>query len=339
MYRCITLAKLGSGNVAPNPMVGAVLVYNDNIIGEGYHAIYGQAHAEVNCINSVAEADKHLIKKSILYVSLEPCVHFGKTPPCVDLILQHKITQVVIGCTDTFDEVNGKGIEKLQKHGVDVTVGILEKECRELNKRFFTFHQQQRPYVILKWAQTANGIMGSTTNERLLISSDLTNKLVHKWRSQEASILIGTTTAAKDNPSLAVRNWQGKNPVRIVVDKNLTLNKSLQLFDNSTKTVILNTIKNAEEQNIIYYKMDSDTFAPANFLIALHHLNFTSVLVEGGAKILQAFIDADLWEEARIIVNEKLQLNEGVAAPIITNKILIDEQQLNTDKIYYYKPS
>ncbi|MBC7722390.1 MAG: bifunctional diaminohydroxyphosphoribosylaminopyrimidine deaminase/5-amino-6-(5-phosphoribosylamino)uracil reductase RibD, partial [Pedobacter sp.] len=214
MFRCLELAVLGKGNVAPNPMVGSVLVHEGRIIGEGYHQLYGQPHAEVNCINSVAENDKYLIPQSTLYVSLEPCSHFGKTPPCSDLIIKHDIKKVVVGCRDSYEEVNGKGIENLQQNGVEVVLGILENDCKNLNKRFFTFHTKKRPFIILKWAETANGKIASNTNERLLISNDFSNRVVHKWRSEEGAILVGTKTASLDNPSLNNRLWHGKNPIR-----------------------------------------------------------------------------------------------------------------------------
>src|SRR5258706_3862500 len=257
MRRCLELATLGAGNVAPNPMVGAVLVYHGRIIGEGYHQKYGEAHAEPNSIASVKEEDRKLISQSTMYVSLEPCVHFGKTPPCADLIIKHKIPKVVIGCRDPFKEVNGRGIEKLKAAGVETEPGVLEKECKELNKRFFTFHTKHRPYIILKWAQTANGFIATSpqtplqrrgafeesANKRLLISNEYSNRLVHKWRSEEAAILVGTNTALKDDPQLTTRLWTGNNPVRMVIDMDLKLPSSLKLFDDEVSTIIFNTIK------------------------------------------------------------------------------------------------
>src|SRR5258706_6298419 len=243
MRRCLELATLGAGNVAPNPMVGAVLVYHGRIIGEGYHQKYGEAHAEPNSIASVKEEDRKLISQSTMYVSLEPCVHFGKTPPCADLIIKHKIPKVVIGCRDPFKEVNGRGIEKLKAAGVETEPGVLEKECKELNKRFFTFHTKHRPYIILKWAQTANGKMSGQGRDRLYISNEFTNRLVHKWRSEEAAILVGTNTALLDDPQLTTRLWTGNNLVRMVIDMDLKLPSSLRLFDDEASTIIFNTIK------------------------------------------------------------------------------------------------
>ncbi|MEJ0080771.1 MAG: bifunctional diaminohydroxyphosphoribosylaminopyrimidine deaminase/5-amino-6-(5-phosphoribosylamino)uracil reductase RibD [Puia sp.] len=233
MERCLKLAELGAGYTSPNPLVGAVLVHKGKIIGEGYHQQYGGPHAEVNCLDSVKEADRSLIPDSSLYVSLEPCVHHGKTPPCTDLILREKIRRVVIGCRDPFSEVNGKGIEKLLAHGVQVNYPVLDEQSKELNRRFITFHQQKRPYVILKWAQSANHKMAGMSGRREMISNQYSSRLVHKWRSEEAGILVGTNTALLDNPELTVRLWDGKNPVRIVVDLGLRLPDSLKLFDGT----------------------------------------------------------------------------------------------------------
>ncbi len=230
MQRCIQLAKLGAGNVAPNPMVGSVLVHNDSIIGEGYHQQYGFAHAEVNCINSVKTKDEELLTTSTLYVSLEPCAHWGKTPPCADLIIQKQIPHVIVGCRDPFEKVDGKGIEKLRAAGVEVTVNICQKECEELNKRFFTFHTKHRPYIVLKWAQTSDAKMATMDESRLLISNEFTNAMVHKWRSEEASVLVGTNTALLDNPKLDNRHWSGKSPVRMVIGYEASLTQIAASF-------------------------------------------------------------------------------------------------------------
>lgn len=336
MQRCIQLAKKGAGNVAPNPMVGAILVYNDLIIGEGFHKKYGEAHAEVNCVNSVKEDDEHLIEKSILFVSLEPCAHFGKTPPCTNLIIQKKIKKVVIGCQDIFKEVSGKGIQKLNDAGIEVILGVLQKECLELNKRFFTFHQKQRPYIILKWAQSINGKIGSLKGERILISNDYSNRVVHKWRSEEAAILVGTNTALNDNPSLTTRLWKGKNPVRIVIDKELKLPSSLKVFNNDTDTIIFNKIKNGSDSNIRFIKIDPDNFLQF-ILHSLYNLNIQSVLVEGGAKTLQSFIDKGLWDETRVITNKKLIIEEGVDAPQLKEAVLEKQEKYFSDLISYYR--
>jgi len=335
MQRCIQLAQLGQGMVAPNPMVGSVLVYKNHIIGEGYHQQYGQPHAEVNCINSVAEEDKGLIGQSTLYVSLEPCAHFGKTPPCADLIIKHQIPKVIIGCRDPFEAVNGKGIDKLLAACVDVTVGILEEECKILNKRFFTFHTKKRPYIVLKWAETANRFIGNDTQERLLISSETTNKLVHKWRSEEAAILVGTNTALLDNPSLTNRLWTGKQPIRLVLDKLLSLPKSLNIFDKKQLTIVFNLVKHEEELNLIYYKLKENAPLLQQIMDACYQLNIQSILVEGGNKTLQSFIDNELWDEARAITNTQLTIEKGVPSPILFNARNSSTTKIGNELITY----
>lgn len=335
MNRCVELAAMGAGYVAPNPMVGAVLVYEDRIIGEGYHRKYGQAHAEVNCINSVAEPD--LISKSTLYVSLEPCVHFGKTPPCTDLVIKHKIPRVVIGCRDSFDAVDGRGIEKLRSAGIDVTVNVLEDECRELNKRFFTFHEKKRPYIILKWAETADKMIGSGNAERLMISNEITNKLVHKWRSEEAAILAGTNTALMDDPALTTRNWPGNSPIRIVIDRKLSLPPDLKLFDGSVPTIVFNCVKQDESANVKYVKLKSEDNLLPELLQQLYESNIQSVLVEGGSKLLQSFINNNLWDEARVIMNTVLRTGTGIAAPVMNDPVIATEQQIQNDHISFFR--
>ncbi len=346
MHRCLQLAAMGAGKVAPNPMVGAVLVFNGKIIGEGYHEQYGAAHAEVNCINSVA--DPSLIPKSTLYVSLEPCAHYGKTAPCADLIINNKIPGVVIGCYDSFTEVNGKGIEKLQAAGVNVTVGILENDCREINRRFFTFHENQRPFIILKWAQTCNGKIaplnpprGGTLEHtgagRLLISNEITNRLVHKWRSEEAAILVGTNTAMQDDPALTTRLWPGKDPLRLVIDKQLKLPLHLKLFDGSVRTMIFNYEKQEEATNLFYCKLDhTQNFLP-QVLNALYKMQVQSVLVEGGANLLQSFINESLWDEARVITNTSLENTEGLDSPVLKEFIIFNEQKIQNDRISFFR--
>jgi len=340
MQRCLDLALLGAGYVAPNPMVGAVLVHDNRVIGEGYHQQYGGPHAEVNCINSVAADDEHLISKSSLYVSLEPCVHFGKTPPCTDLIIKKNIPGVVIACRDSYDEVNGKGIEKLSAKAVNVITGILEKEAQELNKRFFTFHRYKRPYIILKWAQCNDGKISAGTKKRTLISNELSNRLVHKWRSEEAAIMVGSNTASQDDPALTARLWPGKNPLRLVIDMQLKLPKTLQLFDGKERTIIFNAVKQAEEGMISYQLVNPAQQMIPQLFSALYERGVQSVLVEGGRKLLQSFIDASAWDEAKVICNEQLAIgNEQLAidAPILSGNELISTQYLNNDKINIYK--
>ncbi|MEO8763391.1 MAG: bifunctional diaminohydroxyphosphoribosylaminopyrimidine deaminase/5-amino-6-(5-phosphoribosylamino)uracil reductase RibD [Ginsengibacter sp.] len=338
MSRCIQLAKLGEGNVAPNPMVGAVLLCNDRIIGEGYHQKYGAAHAEVNCVDSVKEPDKKLIEKSSLYVSLEPCSHFRKTPPCVDLIIKNKIRNVIIGCIDVYKEVAGKGVQKLGEAGIDVTTGILEKECIDLNKRFFTFHQKFRPHIILKWAESGNGkIAGRLSGKRIHISNEYSNRLVHKWRSEEAAILVGTNTAMQDDPLLTTRLWAGKNPVRIVIDKKLVLQPGSKICNSEAKTIIYNCIKDLIVENLVYINLDNENFLE-QMLNSLFEMNIQSVLVEGGAKTLQTFIDRNCWDEARIITNEGIFIKDGVSAPVLKNYFVEKKEQYFTDVTRYYKP-
>ncbi|MDP4284688.1 MAG: bifunctional diaminohydroxyphosphoribosylaminopyrimidine deaminase/5-amino-6-(5-phosphoribosylamino)uracil reductase RibD [Bacteroidota bacterium] len=336
MSRCIELAKLAAGQVAPNPMVGAVLVYEDKIIGEGYHKKYGEPHAEVNCINSVADENKALIEKSSLYVSLEPCSHYGKTPPCVDLIIKNNIKKVVIGCKDIYKEVAGKGLAKLQNAGTGVVLGVLENECKELNKRFFTFHQKIRPYIILKWAQSANGKTGSLDRKRILISNEYSNRIVHQWRSEEAAILVGTNTALKDNPALTTRLWEGNNPVRIVIDTENKLPSNLEIFNRDAQTIIFNFHKNSIENNIRHIKLETSDFVE-QLLNSLFENNIQSVLIEGGTKTLQSFIDSGLWDEARIIINQELIIENGLASPGLTNATLKKQERYFSDLISYYR--
>jgi diaminohydroxyphosphoribosylaminopyrimidine deaminase / 5-amino-6-(5-phosphoribosylamino)uracil reductase len=353
MYRCLQLAQLGVGNVAPNPMVGAVLVHDDKIIGEGYHRKYGEPHAEVNCINSVSPDKQELISQSTLYVSLEPCAHFGKTPPCADLIVHMKIPRVVIGCRDPFAQVDGKGIEKLSSAGVEVVSGILEKECRELNKRFFTFHTYHRPYIMLKWAQTADSKLGYSSSlgnsplpvSRLFITNAFTNRLVHKWRSEQMAILIGTHTAIQDDPSLNTRLWPGNHPVRMVIDKQLTLPSGLKLFDGSIPTIVFNERKNTienlkavrQEPGVHYYQVTNSVSLVQQIMNALYHMEIQSLLVEGGSVLLQSFIEEDMWDEARVITNENLFLGEGLAAPVLRKGTLIFSEGIASDTIRTYQ--
>ena len=336
MRRCLQLAALGAGNTAPNPMVGAVLVHEGRIIAEGYHQQYGYAHAEVNCINSVAEEDKHLIPSSTIYVSLEPCAHHGKTPPCADLIIKHQIPKVVVGCRDPFKEVNGKGIEKLLHAGVEVVTGVLEHECKNINKRFFTFYTKHRPYILLKWAQTGDCKMAGYSSERLLITNPITNKLVHKWRSEEAGILVGTTTALLDDPALDNRLWAGKNPIRLVVDMDLSLPATLQLFNGKHKTIVFNTIKHEEVGNILYYQVTHDVSLVHQILNACYQQRILSVMVEGGARLLQSFIDEGLWDEGRVITNETLFIGEGLPAPQLKHNRFSHSEKILTDRIDYF---
>lgn len=339
LHRCLELASLAAGHTAPNPLVGAVLVHQGRIIGEGFHRQYGGPHAEPNCINSVAAADSHLIPHATLYVSLEPCAHYGKTPPCADLIVRHRIPEVVIGCRDPFVEVDGKGIEKLEAAGVKVTVGVLEQAATELNKRFFTFHTAHRPYIILKWAQTANRRIGNADHSRLHISGDLTNRLVHQWRSEEAAILVGTNTALWDDPQLNTRLWTGPDPVRLVVDSDLRLPASLKLFDKKVRTIVFNSLQHQQQDNLLYYQVTKEASLVQQVANALYQQKILSVLVEGGARLLQSFIDEDYWDEARVITNNALFVDDGIPAPVLRSGTLVQTQQVGTDTIQIIKRS
>lgn len=348
MHRCIQLARKGAGFTAPNPLVGAVLVHGDRIIGEGWHQQYGEAHAEVNCIRNAMEqghADK--ISASVLYVSLEPCAHTGKTPPCTDLIIRHGIPTVVIGCRDPFPEVNGKGIEKLIAAGIEVITGVLETECRDLNKRFFCFHTRHRPYVILKWAQTGDGYIApppatdhtiNQQSQRLLISNAYTNRLVHRWRSSEAAILVGTQTALQDDPELNNRYWTGNSPVRLVLDMQLRLPASLRVFNRSVKTIVFNAHQEGGDDLLRYYRLNPEAALVPQLLEALFQLQLQSVLVEGGAQLLQSFIDAGSWDEARVITNQGLSIGSGLAAPVLSQHRLLHSFRCGTDTIDLFHP-
>ncbi len=328
MRKCLDLALKGRANAAPNPMVGCVIVHNDEIIGEGYHEQYGEAHAEVNAVNSVE--NKSLLSASTLYVNLEPCAHFGKTPPCANLIIKHHIPKVVIGCVDTFSEVKGKGIEKMETQGIKVTTGVLNKESLELNKRFFTFHERERPYIILKWAESVDGFIApKNQTEAFWMTSAKSKKLVHQWRSEEMGILIGTETAIKDNPLLTVREVKGKNPIRFVLDKNLRLPKDLSLFNNSAKTYTLTN--NATQES--HLTVDFENLAQSVCKV-LYNKDILSLIIEGGSKTLQTFIDANLWDEARVFTVSK-KLKNGVKSPIF-NSSSNNSEEIATDKLKTY---
>ena len=330
-------------------MVGAVLVHGERIIGEGYHEKYGQAHAEVNCINSVDPSDIQLIASSTLYVSLEPCAHYGKTPPCADLIVSKKIPRVVIGSTDPFVEVRGKGIEKLQNAGIEVILNVLKKECVELNKRFFTFYMQHRPYVVLKWAQSADGKMARIDKSRFQISNEISRRLVHKWRSEEAAILVGTNTALNDDPELNNRYWNGVNPIRLVTDLELRLPASLKIFNTETPTIVFNARQHSVKEiafhsshplgkeAVAYYQVTTDVDLVPQIMNGLYQLKVQSVLVEGGARLLQSFIDHNYWDEIRLITNSELRMNEGIDSPRFSG-IKTEEMHLHSDRIEIFKP-
>lgn len=338
MRRCITLARNGAGFVSPNPMVGAVVVCDDKIIGEGYHAKCGEAHAEVNAIASVR--DKELLKRSTIYVSLEPCSHHGKTPPCAELIIKMQIPRVVVGSKDPFPQVAGRGIAMLRAAGIDVVEGVLKNECDELNKTFMHRHTANRPFVLLKWAQTADGYMDykRTSEDKkkpLILSNEESRRVVHKLRSQVDAIMVGTTTALLDNPSLSVRYWSGRNPVRIVLDQNLELPKDLHLFDGSITTLVINELKNDKEgTGLEYIRMDFSSNLLSQILSELQRRKIESLMVEGGCILLQSFIDEQLWDEARVEY-APFCIEDGVAAPVL-NGIMKGEETIKSNRIVHY---
>ncbi len=332
IIRCIELAKNGFGNTLGNPMVGALIAIDDRIIGEGYHRKYGGAHAEVNAINAVS--DTLLLKLSTIYVNLEPCSHFGKTPPCADLIIEKQIPRVVIGMLDPFAKVAGQGIEKLRNAGVNVEVGVMETECRELNKRFITFHEKRRPYIILKWAETSDGYIDIDRNEQSAqqpnwITDDLARQLVHKWRMEEQAILIGTNTALFDNPKLTVRDWHGKNPIRMVVDKNEKLSNDLAVFDNSATTIFFSGNNSCQKNNLTFENAQFGKDFPKWFCDYCYNSQINSVIVEGGATLLQYFINAGLWDEARVFKGD-ISFGSGLSAPAIETLPYVEERLRNS---------
>ena len=295
MQRAHRLALLGSGSVSPNPLVGCVIVRNGEIIGEGWHKEFGKPHAEVNAIEVVA--NKETLKEAKVYVNLEPCSHQGKTPPCADLLIRHQVKKVVLSNLDTNPLVAGKGIKRLQEAGMEVVTGVLEKEGRLLNRRFFCAVEKKRPYLILKWAQTADLFLAHENYESHWISNAYARQWVHKWRSEEDAVLVGTRTAQYDNPTLNVRSWTGRNPVRIVIDRYLTLNKSLNLFDRSQSTFCFNVLRHEEHEGLKYIRLNEQDFWN-EMLLYLHQHSIHSVMIEGGATTLNQFLDSGLWDEA-----------------------------------------
>jgi len=321
--RCIELAKNGLGTTYPNPMVGSVIVLNDTIIGEGWHRKAGEPHAEVIAIRSVK--DKSLLKDATIYVSLEPCSHFGKTPPCAHLIVENKIKNVVIGTIDINSKVSGRGVEYLKRNGCNVIVGVLEKECEQLNKRFFIFHNKKRPFIILKWAETSDGFIDklrdkSSENIPNWISNIYSQQFAHKMRSEEQAILVGTKTALNDNPSLNCRNWFGENPIRLVLDRTLKIPSNYNLLDGSVKTIVLTEKENVKKQheNVLFEIIDFTDNIPRQICGVLYKHEIQSVIIEGGTQTLRSFIDEKLWDEAFIFVGNILFKN-GLKSPEIKN--------------------
>ncbi|MDA3818687.1 MAG: bifunctional diaminohydroxyphosphoribosylaminopyrimidine deaminase/5-amino-6-(5-phosphoribosylamino)uracil reductase RibD [Prolixibacteraceae bacterium] len=340
MQRCISLARQGEGRVAPNPMVGCTIVYDDKIIGEGFHQNYGEAHAEVNAINSVK--DKHLLDKSTLFVNLEPCAHFGKTPPCSDLIIENKIPHVIIGTTDPYAKVAGKGIEKMKKAGINVKVGVCIDQCLELNRRFFTYHEKKRPFIILKWAQTADGFVDADrqTNEfgqPTWITNEMARIAVHKQRATEEAIFIGTNTALKDNPSLTLRDWHGKQPLRIVADYYHRLPGNLTIFDQSNPSAIVTHKKYPDKRRVDYIISENPGDVLKNLLKYTYDNSILSIIVEGGSKMLQSFINQNLWDEAHVYTGQ-VCFHSGIKAPVFNASPIHFDRFYNSDlKVYRNK--
>ncbi len=335
MSRCFDLAQRAKGHTSPNPMVGAVLVYNDRIIGEGWHHYYGADHAEVNCLKNVAEADKHLISECTMYVNLEPCAHHGITPPCADRLVREKVKRVVIANKDPFEKVNGKGIDKLKEAGIEMTTGVLEKEGQWLNRRFFCFHQQKRPYIILKWAGSKDGFIAPADRSKIQITGPESQKLLHKWRTEEAAIMVGTTTAINDNPELTARLHEGKQPLRIVLDKDLRVPHTHHVYDGKAATWIINEQKEILLGNVHSVKMPfGEGLLPA-LMNRLYEARIFSVIVEGGSSLLNSFINAGLWDEARIFTGD-VSIKDGIHAPILVNVVQAFTTLVGNDQLDVY---
>ena len=319
MHRCLDLAQLGKGYTAPNPMVGAVLVHNGRTIGEGWHRAYGQDHAEVDCLNNVAAEDFHLIPESTMYVNLEPCAHYGNTPPCATRLVAERVKEVIIANKDPFEKVSGRGLAILKKGGVATQTGIMEQEGAWVNRRFFCFHKQKRPYIILKWAETKDGFIAPADKRRHQITDTESQVMVHKWRTEEAAIMVGTTTALKDNPQLTARLYEGKQPLRIVLDRNLAIPKHYHIFDRLAQTWIINEQRESIDDKISYVQMPFNDNLLALLLSRLYEARILSLIVEGGAVLLNSFISSGIWDEARIFTGNT-ELTNGIPGPQLNNE-------------------
>jgi len=336
MKRCLELAQKGIGTTRPNPSVGAVLVVDGRIIGEGFTRPYGGSHAEVNAINSVK--DKRLLKQATMYVTLEPCSHHGKTPPCSDLIIKTGVPRVVIGCMDTNSLVSGRGISKMENAGCEVTVGVLESECREQHRRFFTYHDKKRPHIILKWAQSKDGFIAPKARDErkpVWITNKISRQLVHKLRAEEHAILVGTKTVIADNPTLNVRSWKGENPIRVVIDRNLKTSRNSHVYDQSVKTIFLTEVDRENLVNLIFEKIDFHKSLANEISNVLYKHNIQSVIIEGGTQTLQTFIDEGLWDEARVFTGG-VEFKTGVEAPIF-NFDEMNQKELGSDVLKMYR--
>ena len=333
MQRALDLAQLGRGRVSPNPMVGCVIVKDGVIIGEGYHQNYGGPHAEVHAVRSVGDSEK--LVGSTVYVTLEPCSHYGKTPPCADLLIEMKVGRVVIGSNDPYEEVNGRGVRKLESAGIEVLQGVMENKCNALNKRFFTFHQKKRPYVILKWAQTADGFLARANFDSKWISNSYSRQLVHKWRAEEDAILVGRNTAFHDNPSLTVRDWHGRQPTRILIDAQNKIDPSFQLFNEQATTIVVNEEKEKQSNNIQWVQFQKGQLSPEVLLDILYQHKIQSVIIEGGANTLSQFIETGKWDEARVFESTST-FGSGISAPNLEEE-LVDEKDLLGDRLLIYR--
>lgn len=334
MLRAIELAEMGRGSTSPNPMVGCIIVHDGQVIGEGYHEIYGGPHAEPNAIQAVE--DKSLLPDSTVYVTLEPCAHWGKTPPCANLLVEKKVKKVVIGALDTNPLVGGKGIQILREAGIEVETGILADKVRNQNRRFFTYIEKKRPYILLKWAQTIDGFIARENYDSKWISNQYSRQLVHRWRAEEDAIMVGTLTAQYDNPKLNVREWSGKNPIRIVIDRKLSLNPGLYLFDQSQTTLCYNQVQEKTEGSLQYIKLE-DGFDIEAILTDLYDKKIQSLIVEGGAQLLKKFIEKELWDEARVFTGN-IAFGNGIPAPKLAG-VLQEEKDIMGDQLQVFFPN
>jgi diaminohydroxyphosphoribosylaminopyrimidine deaminase / 5-amino-6-(5-phosphoribosylamino)uracil reductase len=332
MRRAFDLAARGTGAVSPNPLVGCVIVQNGVVIGEGWHEKFGEAHAEVNAVNSVTE--KKLIAGSTVYVTLEPCSHFGKTPPCADMLIREKVGRVVIASYDSNPLVSGKGIDKLRQAGIEVTTGVLEAQGRRFNRRFFTFIEKKRPYIILKWAQTADGFIAPSNPGFTWITNEFSRQLVHKWRAEEDAILVGTKTAVTDNPQLNVREWTGRNPLRIVIDRNLSLPKALKVFDHTQKTICYNNKVTTNEGNNQFVRIAGENLVDG-ILDHLYQAKIQSLIIEGGTETINHFLQKNRWDEARVFFS-KTKFGSGIKAPVISSPSS-SSTDISGDALHFYQ--
>ncbi|QWG09173.1 bifunctional diaminohydroxyphosphoribosylaminopyrimidine deaminase/5-amino-6-(5-phosphoribosylamino)uracil reductase RibD [Flammeovirga kamogawensis] len=336
MKRALQLATLGKGNVSPNPMVGAVIVHNDQIIGEGYHQKYGQPHAEVNAVASVSKENLPLLSEAEIYVTLEPCSHYGKTPPCADLLVKHNFKKVIVCNLDPNPLVAGRGIKRLEDAGIKVATRILENEGLEVNKRFFKAMTEKKPFVLLKYAQTSDGFVARENFDSKWISNPLSRQLVHKMRAEEDAILVGTNTAKYDDPALNVRAWAGKDPLRVVIDRSKKLDDNLKLFDNSIRTICYTSEFDEEKENLAFIPLNKETFLE-DMLVDLFSKGIHSIIVEGGSTILKEFIDRKLWDEAHVFTSSSAAFGSGIEAPLLPHKKRVQVTTVEQDEYAIYK--